>query len=287
MSYIIKMENNVNWNLYRSFLTVYEIRNLHKASDVLGITRTAVQKNIKSLSRQIGQTLFVSHQKGVSPTEHATRLYAIISPAIKSIIEIEKDFSSDTTSIIKVAVHNLSADLRLKEFLPAFCEKYPNTKLEFFHDNSKVDFIIDTNFTFKDTKYNTIDLFSVNCAFVATRNFLEKHNLTQSISKADLLKLPFIARHETWEMFYQALDTTVNVKVTKVASNDLTYSMANSGMGVGCLSHETVAKMPQNDLVTLNVEGVSLPAAKIVCGYNNLSKDTKAFIDGFVAFCSH
>mgnify|MGYP003297417224 CR=1 FL=1 len=44
--------SNINYNLYKSFLVVYETKNISRAADILYISQPAVSHNIKELEKQ-------------------------------------------------------------------------------------------------------------------------------------------------------------------------------------------------------------------------------------------
>lgn len=57
------------------FLAIYETQNIHRASDVLGITQPALTASLKNLEAEIGQQLFDRSVKGMAPTPAADALY--------------------------------------------------------------------------------------------------------------------------------------------------------------------------------------------------------------------
>ena len=77
--------SNINYNLYKSFLVVYETQNISKAADFLYISQPAVSHNIKELEKQLGIQLFFKKSNGMSATNEAEILYKYISSAFNSI----------------------------------------------------------------------------------------------------------------------------------------------------------------------------------------------------------
>ena len=281
--------SNTNLNLYKTFVAVFETQSMGKASEALGISRAAVSQNIKTLGGQLDVVLFVTHRTGVTPTPQARKLYPTIKQALDLIADTESllEAPDKNTGTIKIAINNLYADIQIKEYLKKFCTLYPNVKLEFFTrdglallEQKKIDFVIDLDVVFKNTNCKTIELFTLTGAFIASKEFLKKRGLSQTISKDDLIKLPFIARREAWPLYLQQMDAPQEPHVTIAASNDMTFSMAKNGLGVGCLSKETLAKMSDENTVTLNVKNIHLPPVKVVCGYNNLTHHARKFIEG-------
>ena len=73
--------SNINYNLYKSFLVVYETKNISRAADILYISQPAVSHNIKELEKQLNIQLFYKKSNGMSTTSEADVLYKYISSA--------------------------------------------------------------------------------------------------------------------------------------------------------------------------------------------------------------
>ena len=267
------MISNTNLNLYRSFLKVYETKNLNRAASVLGVSREAVRQNVKELGNQLNRPLFTSHRKGVEPTAEADKLYPVIKNAFDAIANAEKDFERiDNTGTIKIALSNMAVFRYIKDFLTDF-------QIELVKKGDpQAHFVIDAESALKDYD-KTIHLFTLNSVFACTDDFLKKYNLKETISKSDLLDLPIILRGETWKEFSKQFKTKPTV--TKTVSSDMTHSLVKASVGIGLLPEKSTF-----DLVEINVRDIIMPSAKIVCAYNgNLSNTARAFIDGLIAFC--
>ena len=266
------------------------------ASKELGITRGAVGQNIRELEKQLGVTLFVPYKKGVAPTSEATDIYPSIKKATEQIIETESKLgtlNSASTGIIKMVVHSWFAKNYLDNYLPIFCAEYPKIQIQIFQDdglqmlkNKKIDFIIDFDVLFANTdikqKVLLKETFYDN--LVASKDFLAKSNLTKEMKKKDLQKLPIIARAEVWQeykkQFSEPIDTVINVP-----NIDAVYSMVKKSMGIGVLGQTQYQELNDLDIVELNVEDLEILTASVSCGYENLSRPAKTFIDGLIKFC--
>ena len=107
-------QSNTNWNHYKTFITVYEVKNMHRASNILGITRSAISHNMKELGNQLGVALFTPHSKGVEPTNDAIDIYPMIKSAVESITRAESHASasgSESRSTVKKAVSAASVEI--------------------------------------------------------------------------------------------------------------------------------------------------------------------------------
>ena len=258
------------------------MKNKSRASESLGITRTAVIKNIKALELHLG-TLFVSNKKGVEPTTKAKEIYPTIKEAIKSLVGVEQDQTPDT---LEIAISNSTAEVFVKAYLKEFLAKHPNINLEITKPDDKYDFIIDSETAVDKKTFRTIDLFSTCGAFVATKNFIQKNNIQRSLTKDELFKYPIISRKEVWQHFLQKNTLDIKPSIIQVPSMDMVFSMTKDSNGVGFLSKEIITIYPDPNLVELNVQDIDLLSMKYVCGYTReLSKNAKTFLDGFIKFC--
>ena len=294
------LRGNTNWNLYKTFIAVYETENMRKASNILGITRAAVSHNIKVLGDQLGIVLFSPHGKGVSPTSDASSIYPIVKAAVESLIHAESIASKlnyESKAIIKMAVSNTSVEILLESYLEEFCAKYPKIRLKIaklegmdLFTQKQQDFIIDLKHCINHS-LKTIDLYTVNNTFFATKDFLKKHGLSNTISKEQLFKLPIIVRKGgVWTIFSKQIDTRdiPSIPVSAV-TKDMVYSMTKKSIGVGFLSKELLKllhRTKDHKLVALKVKDITIPKLQFSCGYHeNLTKPACSFVEGFQKFC--
>jgi len=282
---------NTNWNLYKTFVTVYETGNLHKAADLLGITYSAVWQNLRTLGDQLGFPLFTSHTKGVVPTGDANNLYPDVKSAVNLLTEAEtssQEFTSNSTGTIRMSISDFVINLCVKDYLQEFCAKYPKVKLHFAKraeidalSNGKIDFAIEMDYFFKGTELRTADLFTITASFIASKHFLAKHGLSDTITKDQLAQFPIIAQGESWEgALYNSADLHISVPTAELA-----FSMVKSGFGIGFYGREGLSKHDDNDVVVLNIKGFQSPVGRIVCGYKNLSRPASVFLNGLIKFC--
>jgi len=292
------MKSNTNWNLYKTFVTVYETKNMSRAAEILGRTRTAVGQNIKELGHQLGTSLFAAHTKGVEPTAAASNLYKNIKGIIDGIHEAEKNldaFKATNKETIKIAIANTFAEIFLKKYLKEFWEKYPNIKLDIFkrdgmdlHKQKQLDLVIDVENFIGTSDFKVAELFQTTDSFVATKEYIAKHKIPHTMTIAELLRFPIITRDIAWQVFCEKnnLDPKSYPLAASLPSFDLVHSAINSNPNGIVLYVGDLLHMTQNpDLVVLNVTGVHYPFFKHVYGYTkNLSKSAQTFIDGFIAF---
>ena len=125
--------SNINYNLYKSFLVVYETQNISKAAEFLFISQPAVSHNIKELEKQLGVQLFYKKSNGMSTTNEADILYRYISSAFNSIMKGEmtiSDMADLKTGIVKIGIPSYLSVLYLSNEITQFRKLNPNIKIE-------------------------------------------------------------------------------------------------------------------------------------------------------------
>jgi DNA-binding transcriptional LysR family regulator len=125
--------SNINYNLYKSFIVVYETSNISKAAELLYISQPAVSHNIKELEKQLGIQLFYKKANGVSATNEADILYKYISSAFNSILKGEQsilDMLGLKTGVVKTGIPSYLSVIYLSKIITEFRQAYPNIKIE-------------------------------------------------------------------------------------------------------------------------------------------------------------
>jgi DNA-binding transcriptional LysR family regulator len=285
---------NTNWNLYKSFIVAYETRNLHRAAQILKITRPAVSRNIRELSTQLGVTLFQPTVKGVEPTAEADELYAGVKPMADKMVSAEETvqkFTPASFATIKMAVANILIELYIADFLKIFLNQYPNVQIEFFDRDRKelltmrkIDFAIDLDYTFESMNVKTMPLVVLNDTLAATKEFLSSRALGVNMTKEQFAKLPLVASQKPFDETKKLWTTNQYVIKTMIVNN--TYAITKNSLAVGYFVREYLDHIADPNLCEITVEDLSLPKCNIVCAYNNLSAPASTFLSALVNFCA-
>lgn len=118
----------------RALVCIHETGSLQDASQVLHLTQSALSRSIKELESQLGVTLLVRSNKGMSLTEHGQRMLGHARQALESVRrarqEIE-DMKGLTVSEVTLGVTPVTALLPpLQQTLLHFQQTYPNAALK-------------------------------------------------------------------------------------------------------------------------------------------------------------
>ena len=293
---------NLDLNLYKPFVTVYENRNIARAAGQLILTASAVGMRIKELERQLDIKLFIPHARGVTPTKEADELYTRIKSALAVLNSAEnsiKEFNETSTGVIKVGCPANIAVALLIDFICGFIVKYHNVKLEISnrprselaemlakHD---IDVVIN-KMPIPDTMDNFIieELCSLPRAFYANKSFLQKYNLKTELTIQELNNIPLILPSKTrddTQMLLNALKRGVNTFTEIDGGNELIHAIINRNVGIGyvnecCVKDGVLVKK-------ITVKGVNFPEHHLGVAYNKGedSKPIKTFLKELKDFC--
>ena len=286
--------SNINYNLYKSFLVVYETKNISRAADILYISQPAVSHNIKELEKQLNIQLFYKKSNGMSTTSEADILYKYISSAFNSIWKGEltiSDMAGLKTGVVKIGIPSYLTILFLSDVITEFRAKYPNVKIEIVSkpivdlvnmlQTQNIDIVIDSQpITTDKTKLDIKYLKSYSHCFFTTDKFYSD----RSFGVENINNLPLIISSQTSEEIKQLKNSVVGLKINPIIESWTTESMIKlvlDGNGVGYCQEEYI----KNELANGTLKKLNLlfspPKLDIYSGYivDTLAFAPKKFIE--------
>ena len=96
-----------NWDLYKYFYFVCEFKNITRVAEYFCVTQPAITKKIKNLENELGRTLVISTNKGITITDDGNKIHQMLKPIFESFSNIETEFIKQSNSnkiTIKLAV---------------------------------------------------------------------------------------------------------------------------------------------------------------------------------------
>ena len=289
--------SNINYNLYKSFLVVYETKNISRAAEILYISQPAVSHNIKELEKQLNIQLFYKKSNGMSATSEAEILYKYISSAFNSIWKGEltiSDMAGLKTGVVKIGIPSYLTVLFLSDIITEFRAKYPNIKIEIVSkpvpdlinmlQTQNIDLVIDSQPISTDRSKLEIKYLKsfAHCFFTTDKFYTEKPLGIENINN-----LPLIISSQNAEEIKLLKNSVVGLKLNPIIESWTPESMlklVREGNGVGFCQEEYIKEELENgSLKKLNVL-FTLPKLDIYSGY---IVDTLAFAPKkFVEFLS-
>ena len=286
--------SNINYNLYKSFLVVYETKNISRAADILYISQPAVSHNIKELEKQLNIQLFYKKSNGMNTTSEADILYKYISSAFNSIWKGEltiSDMAGLKTGVVKVGIPSYLTILFLSDIITEFRNKYPNVKIEIVSkpipdlitmlQTQNIDIVIDNQPISPERTTTSIKyLKSYNHCFFTT----DKYYSNKSFGIDNINNLPLIIPSQNSEEIKLLKNSVVGLKINPVIETWTTESMiklVKEGNGVGYCQEEYIKEEIENgSLKKLNLL-FTPPKLDIYAGYivDTLAFAPKKFIE--------
>lgn len=272
--------SNINYNLYKSFLVVYETGNISKAAELLYISQPAVSHNIKELEKQLGVQLFYKKSTGMNSTSEANILYKYISSAFNSIWKGEmtiSDMAGLKSGIVKIGTHSYLTVLFLSNIITEFRQKFPNIKIEIICKSSQelltmlqtqnIDILIENQpIMFEKQKIEVKYLKSYSHCFIGTEKFV-----TNSVVTSDMIStLPLIISSQSAEEIKLLKNAVPELKLNptiEAGSAESVLKLVRDGNGIGYIQEEYVKnELESGELKKLNIS-FALPKLDIYCGY--------------------
>lgn len=124
---------DVDFELYKVFVSIADHSNITKASEALHISQPAVTQLLKKLENQLKVQLFIRTKRGVILTEEGKTLYKYIKEGVNIIRSGEKkllELKNLEAGSIKIGVGVTLARQFLLPYLDAFRKLYPNITID-------------------------------------------------------------------------------------------------------------------------------------------------------------
>ena len=138
------MENEPNWDLYRSFLAVLEAGSLSAAARELGLAQPTLGRHIDALEAALGHALFVRSQHGYLPTEHALGLkpYAqTLAATASALLRAASGSAAEPRGSVRVTASEVVACEVLPPILARLHAEYPGLQIELAVSNRPQDLL--------------------------------------------------------------------------------------------------------------------------------------------------
>lgn len=122
----------MNTELLKYFLLIYDLKNLSKAAKKLGVTQSAVSKNMQKLEAQLALKLFERHTRNVEPTDAAHLLYKHANQCVGTVndfLDKARFLSQGDSGIIHIGCGPLAHALILNPLINTLLKKQSNMRI--------------------------------------------------------------------------------------------------------------------------------------------------------------
>lgn len=287
----------------QTFVSVVRARNFTSAADALGVTPSAVSKQISGLEEKLGVRLLNRTTRSVSPTEAGQMFYQHCENILESITEAEKlvtDFDVTPRGRLRITAMSNFGRRELARIFTDFAQKYPDISFDLHISDRPLD-IVKEGYDFalrlgtqEDSRLIAKPVAEQKIVICASSLYLKEWGTPQRLE--DLLKHRILivanaeyARSNWLRQFEKDHNFTLSSIERKLAVNDidLVYEACLAGMGITALPTYIAERHLQNgELVQLFAE-VDIPVRtiKVVFPQNRyLANKSRAFLDFITAY---
>jgi DNA-binding transcriptional LysR family regulator len=132
----------LDWDKIRIFYTVAEAGSFTRAGDDLGLSQSAVSRQVSALERELKAPLFHRHARGLILTEQGDILFRAardMRMRLESTRARLEETSERPSGDLKVTTTVGLGSLWLTQRLPEFLDSYPDIRVEVILTNEELD----------------------------------------------------------------------------------------------------------------------------------------------------
>lgn len=187
------------------FVMVARYRSFAKAARVLGLSTSAISKQIQNLESELRSKLLNRTTRTVSLTEEGQLFYEKTSRALQDIEEVTNclnEFKTTPRGTLKISVPMSLGNSHLKTPIAAFARMYPEVFMDVSFDDRLVD-IAEEGFdivlrvgVLKDSSMMARELAPCHIRVLASPGYLENHGIPKT--PEDLIHHNVLAYTRNW-----------------------------------------------------------------------------------------
>lgn len=278
----------MDWDKLRIFHAAAEAGSFTHAGDALNLSQSAVSRQVAALERDLKQSLFHRHARGLVLTEQGEILFNTVSEVMNKLQTAEmllSDTSTKPAGELRITAPIGLGTVWVTQWVREFQELYPDVCIELVLNDDQLDIAMRAAdvaiWTSEPVQPDLIRrrLFEVNVRVFASTSYIRKYGAPNSLE--DLARhriVSYSGRPATHLMPIVWLETAgLNEGVTRTPAFRVNSVIAlkyaiQSGIGVGMLPEYMTGD--ESDLVPL-LEHVKPPSLDVVFVYPEELKTAK------------
>jgi len=282
----------------QTFVAVVRARNFSTAAESLGVTPSAVSKQISGLEERLGVRLLNRTTRSVSPTEAGQMFYQHCENILDSITEAEKlvtDFDDTPKGRLRITAMSNFGRRELARVFNDFSNQYPDVSFDLHISDRPLD-IVKEGYDFalrigslEDSRLIAKPVAEQRIVICAAPEYLEKWGTPETledmlkhrilvVANAEYARLNWLRQFEKENNFSLA---NIERKLT-VNDIDLIYEACLAGMGITALPTYIAEKHLKNGQLVRLFSQMEIPVRtiKVVFPQNRyLANKSRAFLD--------
>lgn len=270
----------MDWDKLRIFHAAAEAGSFTHAGDALNLSQSAVSRQVAALERDLKQSLFHRHARGLVLTEQGEILYNTVSEVMNKLQTAEmllSDTSTKPAGELRITAPIGLGTVWVTQWVREFQELYPDVNIELVLNDDQLDIAMRAAdvaiWTAEPVQPDLIRrrLFDVNVRVFASAGYIRKYGAPNSLE--DLARhriVSYSGRPATHLMPIVWLETVgtneglTRTPVFRVNSVIALKYAIQSGIGIGMLPEYMTGD--ESDLVPL-LEHVKPPSLDVVFVY--------------------
>lgn len=192
----------MDWDKLRIFHAVADAGSLTHAGDLLGLSQSAVSRQIRGLEESLGTTLFHRHARGLILTEQGELLFdatRTMSKQLETASARIRDSEEEVYGELRVTTTTGFGTLWLAPRLPTLYERYPDLKIDLMLEERVLDLPMreaDVAIRMKEPSQADLirkRLMGVRMRLYASPEYLQANGIPETI--ADIAKFRLVSQN--------------------------------------------------------------------------------------------
>ncbi|MFS2318436.1 LysR family transcriptional regulator [Maricaulis sp. D1M11] len=184
----------MDWDKLKTFHAAAQAGSLTRAADLLGLSQSAVSRQIAALEDDLGVTLFHRHARGLIPTEPGNLLFEASKDISRAVAIAEAnvhDARDEPSGGLRVTGPTAFGAIWLTPRLGQFHKDYPQIRLQLILDDHEIDLAgLEAEVAIRPFASSQNDLvqrklMSGTQHLYASRDYLDAHGIPTSVEDLD------------------------------------------------------------------------------------------------------
>lgn len=250
---------NINYEYYRIFYYAAKYRNLTQAAEILCSNQPNVSRTIKLLEHELGVTLLVRSNRGITLTPEGERLYRHVKVAVEQIQSAEEELLRSRTlqeGVVSIGASEAALHLLLLPALNRFKKQFPQIRIRITNNltnlaldavkNALVDFAVVTAPVTIEKPLVSLPIMDFQDVLLGGPSY--SFLASSPISLKELTNYPLVClgehtiTYDFYSRFYRSHHQVLKPEL-EAASTDQLLPMIKSDLGIGFVP-EIFAKEP-------------------------------------------
>lgn len=292
------MLTDINLNLYKTFINIYESKSISKAAKKMFISQPAVSLNLKSLESQLGIKLFTKEHQNYIPTNNGTELYNALKISLNSL-EIADNiiFNKEVfKGKIKIGVQSHIFTALISKLLKSFKSRYPEIEFE-VNSRSTNEMIGGLDINYLDIVFDTYPI-SRPSENIVIEPITKMDNIfycksdmdfPDKIKVEDLNNFPLILPLDSSKHIDELKKAIGNVEMLPIitcGTSESIRDLVKEGLGIGYSIRDFLSQDLANGVIREIQTDKELPLSEIYCCYNKatINRISKCFLDYLIDY---